>query len=129
MKAESNTSVEIGRGHTFRVVATTKSPDDIVEVGDEQTWVPPSASTDGKLLVPRDPKFWDDKKFQQVSTNKYAAKYSENGIGYVITLLFEQIRDFCEHDKKIWMIYGSRSPVIDDGFKDGPPNWGGQNNQ
>lgn len=130
MDHENDTPIEIGPDHTFTVLATTKSPDDIVEKGDEQTWIPPQDDAPGRLLVKRDETFWKDKQFAQVGKNTYQAKYTEAGKDFVINLLFEQVRDLTAHKEKMWMIYGSRT-LMEEGcdLLDGPPRWGGQNGQ
>lgn len=129
METESQTTVEIDGGHTFTVIATTESPDDIVQDGDEQTWVPPAGGKPGRLQVNRKEAFWATKQFNAIARNKYQADYSEDGVDYVIVLLFEKVRDTLDHRKMTWMIYGSRKSVKTGGLLNGPPNWGGQNGQ
>lgn len=122
---------EPGPGHVFTVLATTQSPDKIVEVGDEQTWDPDPTGTSGKLLSTRDPLFWGSKVFNKKG-DVYIAQYTEAKQEYTITLTFRRGIHMTAHSE-VWMIFGARDRVgACDGNGDGengPPTWGGQNAQ
>ena len=116
---------EPGPGHEFTVLDATQSPDDIVEVGDKQTWCPDATGASGTLKSTRDPAFWVDKLFKK-KNGKYIAEYTEGKQSYVISLTFLLGTHMTMH-KEVWMIYGARTRVEDCELKDGPPTWGGQN--
>lgn len=114
-----------GPGHQFTVLGATQSPDKLVEVGDEQSWFPETTGDSGKLSSTRNPAFWADKTFLW-KNGRYIAEYSEGKQDYVISLTFCRGVHMTMH-KDVWMIYGSRTRVEDGVPLDGPPNWGGQN--
>lgn len=132
----SGNDVPIGQGHTFTVLDTTASGDDIVEVGDKQTWRPDVSLESGKLSVEREGKpvvFWDDKLFgrDRLDDNRYIAYYDEGGSTFSITLVFERARHMSMH-KDVWFLFGARSEIRGEhgcGVRGGPPDWGGQNLQ